>query len=556
VRPWLAVPVVLALTLPASARADEAAVLYDPAAVARVDLSLSEEAEQALLADPSAYVPGTIQLTVGDRVLGPKATQVKLKGQASFRPLGRKAAFKLKFAKSDRLLGLKKLTLNNMVQDPTMLHEALGYEVLRAAGVPAPRTGYAYVRVNGRGYGLYLNLETYDDVSLARLFASTQHLYEADDHGVDVTPGGAGAYEVDEGDEDDRDDLEALIAATNAEGSDWTAGMAGTADLAQMRRMWAGEQYVGHWDGYSLTGGPERPNNYYLHSDDSGRFSMLASGLDQAFARRVAFPGTADGLLITRCLADLACQSAFRSDLGEVSAAADAIGIGTRLDAIAATVARWRPCASLEQAGDAAWRTAVTATRAYIRERRAALATYLGEAPPPAEPALESTAPPALGARCPTDPAPPPAEPDPPAADPDPPPASEPAATPPPAAVQVLGAASRSPRRLPRRLAARVGRRAPYRFTTSGSLLPPAGVARAKACDGWVSVRIRAGRRTVALGGAFLRRNCTFASSVSFADASPFGGRRRLTVQVRFAGNGVLLPRSAATRTVAVRPRP
>ena len=37
-----------------------------------------------------------------------------------------------------------------------MLHESLGYEVFRAAGVPAPRTGFAYVRVDGLGYGLYL----------------------------------------------------------------------------------------------------------------------------------------------------------------------------------------------------------------------------------------------------------------------------------------------------------------------------------------------------------------------------------------------------------------
>ena len=106
------------------------------------------------------------------------------------------------------------------------------------------------MRVNEQSYGLYLNLETYDDISLSRLFGTTQHLYEAEagEHGVDVTPGGAGEFEVDEGDEDDRSDLEALIAATNTAGSDWSAGMAGTADLAAMTRMWAGEQYVGHWD--------------------------------------------------------------------------------------------------------------------------------------------------------------------------------------------------------------------------------------------------------------------------------------------------------------------
>ena len=66
-------------------------------------------------------------------------------------------------------------------------------------------------------------------------------------------------------------------------------------------------------------------------------------------------------------------------------------------------------------------------------------------------------------------------------------------------------------------------------------------------------MRFRAGTRTIAMGGGFLRRNCTFSSSVAFEDASVFAGRRTLTVQVRFKGNAALLPRSAATRTVAVR---
>ena len=59
---------------------------------------------------------------------------------------------------------------------------------------------------------------------MERLFGedNTTHLYEADDYGVDVVPGGAGAYQVEEGDEDDITDLEALIAATSATGGDWS----------------------------------------------------------------------------------------------------------------------------------------------------------------------------------------------------------------------------------------------------------------------------------------------------------------------------------------------
>ena len=559
--------VLLAFAVPEAARGDEAAALYDPAHVAQIDLSVSEEAERSLLADPSTYVDATFRLSVGDLVLGPKPAEVRLKGHASFRPFDRKAALKVKFAKANRPLGLKSLTLNNMVQDPSMIRETLGYEVMHAAGVAAPRTGLAYVRVNKQGYGLYLNLETYDDVMLERLFATMQHLYEADDPGVDVAPGGASTYELEEGDEDDRSDLEALIAAANATGGDWSDGMAGTADLTAMTRMWAAEQYVGHWDGYSVRSGPHSPSNYYLHSDAAGVFTMLPSGLDQTFDLQHPFPGSGDGVLVARCLADASCLQAFRANLGAVSAAADAMGIGTRLDVISATVAAWRPCPDREHAGDARWQAAVTGARAFVRERRAAVADYLGAPAPAAEPALESTAPPPLSSTgCPAaldspsaPPRPPLVTPDPDAVPPDPPPKREPTLVP-PAAVAVGGFTPglfRARRLAPRRLTARVtpgaDLRPPHRFTTTGSLLPPAGVGRARACEGRVVVRVRAGRRTIALGGGFLRRSCSFSSSVAFEDPSVFAGRRTLTVQVRFKGNDALLPRAAATRTVAVR---
>ena len=562
--------VVLAFAVPEAARGDDAAALYDPANVAQIDLTVSDEAEQSLLADPSTYVDATFRLTVAGLVFGPKPAEVRLKGHTSFRPFDRKAALKVKFAKANRPFGLKSLTLNNMVQDPSMIRETLGYEVMRAAGVAAPRTGLAYVRVNKQGYGLYLNLETYDDVMLERLFATMQHLYEADDPGVDVAPGGASTYEMEEGDEDDRSDLEALIAAANATGGDWSDGMAGVADLDEMTRMWAAEQYIGHWDGYSVRSGPNAPSNYYLHSDAAGVFTMLPSGLDQTFDLQHPFPGSGDGVLVARCLADASCLQSFRANLGEVSAAADAMGIGTRLDVISATVAAWRPCADREHAGDARWQAAVTGARAFVRDRRAAVATYLGAPAPAAEPALESTAPPPLsGAGCPAaldsppaPPRPPPATPDPDPVQPDPPPESEPALVP-PAAVTVGGftpGPSRTPRLAPRRLTARVtpgaDLRPPYRFTTSVSLLPPAGVGRARACEGRVAVRVRAGRRTIAMAGGFLRRSCSFSSSVAFEHQSVFAGRRALTVQVRFKGNDALLPRSAATRTVAVRNAP
>ena len=316
---------------------------------------------------------------------------------------------------------------------------------------------------------------------------------------------------MEEGDEDDRSDLEALIAAANATGSDWSEGMAGTADLNAMTRMWAAEQYLGHWDGYSVRGGPHSPSNYYLHSDEAGVFTMLPSGLDQTFDLQHPFPGSGDGVLVARCLADASCLEAFRTNLGAVSAAADAMGIGTRLDVISATVAAWRPCPDREHAGDAKWQAAVTGARAFVRDRRAAVASYLGAPAPAAEPALESTTPPPLStAGCPAEPDPPPAPPRPPPVTPDPdppppdpPPKSEPALVP-PAAVALAGftpAPSRAPRLAPRRLTARVtpaptcARRTASRPRSRCSR-PPASAGRARARGGSRSASERAGGRS------------------------------------------------------------
>ena len=153
----------------------------------------------------------------------------------------------------------------------------------------------------GSNYGVHLNVETYDDVSLLpHWFASTQHLYEADTPGVDVRPDSQDEFEVDEGDPP-LTDLEALIAAANDNAGDWSDGMSGVADLDEMAKMWAVERYVGHWDGYAGVAlpfdPPVRPNNYYLHSDESGLFSMLPWGTDQTWGTDVEFDEPAGGLL-------------------------------------------------------------------------------------------------------------------------------------------------------------------------------------------------------------------------------------------------------------------
>ncbi|MCB8914428.1 MAG: CotH kinase family protein [Thermoleophilales bacterium] len=287
--------------------------MFEPTEISNIDFTLPDSSRDALDVEPKEYVPATFRIEgSGGQTYGPVTVEFRLKGSTSFRTLDGKAAFKVKFPKGSRPWGLKKMTLNNMVQDPTAMHEALSYEVFREVGVPTSKTGYAEVTINDQPYGLYLNLETLDDLWSDKWFDSTQHIYEAF-HGLDFQPGQATKYEIDEGDEDDRSDISDLIAVANTPNPGWRDAISPYVDLDEMVMMWAGEIYLGQVDGYVRW-----TNNHYVHSDDSGVFSMIPSGLDNAFTYRSYAPfefflddPTVDprSMLFSRCLGDPICRA-------------------------------------------------------------------------------------------------------------------------------------------------------------------------------------------------------------------------------------------------------
>lgn len=73
------------------------------------------------------------------------------------------------FVKGQKLAGVGKLNLHNNVTDASWMNEPLSYALYRAAGVPAPRTGYARVTVHAPGskenafLGLYSIVENPDN---------------------------------------------------------------------------------------------------------------------------------------------------------------------------------------------------------------------------------------------------------------------------------------------------------------------------------------------------------------------------------------------------------
>jgi hypothetical protein len=375
---------------------DSAAELYDPSEVFVFRLALPKASWDGLEADSDKYQPGTFSFARSDGTptkVGafstPMSVEIRLKGNFSFRPLSEKAGFKVRFPPAEPFFGLRVLTLNSLVSDPSMIHETLSYEAFRGVGVPASRSGYAYVYVNGEDFGVHLNLETMDRLALEKRFGpfdeEVQHLYEGED-GDDVWEDFEWSFEVDEGDEGDRSDLEALTEAVNSEGPpDWPTRVASVIDLEEMTRAWAVEKYVGHWDGYSGEEHSWTPNNYYLYSDSTGKFQMLPWGTDETWqaAHRLSFDGPA-GRMFDRCLGDDACLSIYRDSVLAVHKTLAGMALGPLARDTAAMLAPWQRLEA-EESYREEWsleeiREGVEETCAFLVSRPGDAAAWLGSA--------------------------------------------------------------------------------------------------------------------------------------------------------------------------------
>jgi len=316
-----------------SAPADPSDELFAAENLVRFDLELPPDSLERLEEKPDEYAPGTLRYR--DQRLA--SIGVRLKGEASFREIGDKPAFRLKLdelVSGQRLLGLKRLTLNNDVQDPSSLSQSLVYRSFRAAGLPAPRCNHALVYVNGEYYGLYSNVETEDKTFLERWFSSSDgNLYE--EGGSDLVAGAASAFELETNEaQNDRSDLEALIGALErASESDFSETVAEELDLAHYLRFAALEALAGGEDGYSYALGP--PNNFRLYRDPgTDRFVFLSWGLDRALRPRFdpglvhewvpalgryRSPWDTHSVVLSGCLASPDCRRAYTARLHEAA---------------------------------------------------------------------------------------------------------------------------------------------------------------------------------------------------------------------------------------------
>jgi len=262
----------------------ESAVLFTNSVVPTLRIEASPEAMRTLRAYHQVWgqprperVDVRVTVRDGDRVFTNVA--MHLKGSFTFQPIDDKPSLTLnfdKFSAGQRYRGYDKIHLNNSVQDPSYLCEALASEVFNQAGVPAPRVGHARVTLNGRELGPYVAIEGSNKRFLKRHFNSVKgNLYDGGSGG-DITK----KLKADSGEHpEDRSDLERLVAATRVrEAGERFAQLERTLDLDRFLTFAALEVLFQHWDGYCMG-----PNNFRVFHDlDHDRMVFMPHGMDQA----------------------------------------------------------------------------------------------------------------------------------------------------------------------------------------------------------------------------------------------------------------------------------
>ena len=265
---------------PVSKKPVPALDLFEKNEIPRVRLELSDEAIESLRASPRKYVVGAV--VEGAR----RYTNVSIHlkgGPGSFRPLEDRPAFTINFdrqAPGQTFHGLKKLHLNNSVQDSSYLSEKLCREMFEAAGVPTPRAGHAAVALNDRPVGLYVLVEGVDKQFLKRYFPQTGgNVYDGHSQ-QDVNQ----RLRTNSGDAPkDQSRLADLTAAARTSDLDARRiALEKTLDVERFLSFMAVEVIVAHWDGYSI----HRNNFRIFHDKSTDRMVFLPQGLDQTFQRK------------------------------------------------------------------------------------------------------------------------------------------------------------------------------------------------------------------------------------------------------------------------------
>ena len=149
-------------------------------------------------------------------------------------------SFKIEFDHYDSALtyhGLDKLSLNNLIQDNTMMKDYVSYQLMDAFGVDTPLCSYVYITVNGEDWGLYLAVEGVEESFLQREYGSDYgELYKPDSMSMGGGRGNGQEFDFSQWQEQQEGEGSGESSSQEDEGSseEGDSGQSGGFDFGQM----------------------------------------------------------------------------------------------------------------------------------------------------------------------------------------------------------------------------------------------------------------------------------------------------------------------------------
>ena len=287
--------------------------------ILRIDVTLTPEAYNTMNDWSEREVPCELDVD-GFHY---ESVSIRLKGSASFDLMDGKPAFKIDFNEyvpGTKFRNLKAIMLNNgNVMDPTRVRDHITYSLARNVGLAAPRVGWVELYVNDTYYGIYMNIETHDDVMMDTYFPSQPDglLFEpqwnsAYDFGLNRID-----FDLEEG-----PDILPTDSVKSMERLD--ALVQGPATDANIAEMWevldrdflyymAWEGVINHADGYRA------PNNYRFYvNGDTHKVHFIPAGAEWTWDFAVQ-PWWFGGKVAQFCTQNAGCEREYAEALLEVA---------------------------------------------------------------------------------------------------------------------------------------------------------------------------------------------------------------------------------------------
>ena len=222
----------------------------------------------------------------------------RLKGNGTYLSslVGAKRSFKVdlnKFSKGQKLGGTDELDFHNLIDDYSSLSDVLAYEFFRDAGVPAPRTAYAWLTVSVTGQsdhqplGLYAMIEPVGGKFAAEHFGSKKApifkpvTYQLFEHLGNDWSAYARIYDLktQATPEQERRVIDFARLVSQADDAEFARRVGDFLDLQEFAGFLAGEVLLSAYDGFLSDG-----QNFYVYLDPrSDKFGFIPWDLDLAW---------------------------------------------------------------------------------------------------------------------------------------------------------------------------------------------------------------------------------------------------------------------------------